>query len=118
VTAVSGGESAGRKIQRNATQLCIGRGENSMPKIKQECEDCKGTGLYSGFAEREGEAVICCSCSGKGWYFYSFKEFTKRKRKNGIKIIRESGGRFLATGVGGTGPTMTYAEFRKNVPET
>lgn len=85
--------------------------------IKVECDSCRGTGLYSGFAEAKGEAVICQACDGRGWYKYSFKKFKGRKKKAGIKTIRVSRGSFIATGVGGAGKSMTYAEFEKNFPE-
>lgn len=28
-------------------------------RIKQECSACNGTGLYVGFAEKDGAAVVC-----------------------------------------------------------
>lgn len=31
------------------------------------CGSCKGTGLYIGLCERDGAAVVCHSCGGKGW---------------------------------------------------
>lgn len=34
--------------------------------IQCQCPSCKGTGLYSGFAEPAGTAVICQECDGKG----------------------------------------------------
>ena len=82
-------------------------------KVKEECPDCGGTGLYSGFCEAKGEAVICCGCSGNGWQWYFFKTFEGRKKKRGIKNIRVSSGAFIPTGVGGIGTIMTYAEFEK-----
>lgn len=85
-----------------------------MKSVKQECESCGGSGLYSGFMEKPGEAVICLSCGGKGWYEHRYREFTGRKKKRGIKSIKISAGRFIATGVGGVGKTMTYKEFEKN----
>ena len=35
-------------------------------KYDAKCEDCKGTGLYRGMAERDGVAVVCCDCKGTG----------------------------------------------------
>lgn len=84
--------------------------------IKQECDDCGGTGLYSGFCEAKGEAVICVCCGGKGWRNHFYKPFVTRRKKKGIKFIRQSRGRFLMTGVGGHGKTLTYAEFEKLIP--
>lgn len=88
-----------------------------MPTIKQECDDCRGTGLYQGFCEAKGEAVICHRCNGQGWVSHSFNTFTFRKRLKGVKTIRESRGTFIATGVGGTGDPMTYIEFEKKYPQ-
>ncbi|GAH55007.1 unnamed protein product, partial [marine sediment metagenome] len=31
-----------------------------------ECNDCKGTGLYTGMAEGDGFAVVCHACNGTG----------------------------------------------------
>lgn len=87
-----------------------------MPKLKCECSSCRGTGLYSGFAEPKGTAVICHSCEGQGWVNLSYTEFVGRKKKRGIKSIRISKGAFIATGVGGTGAVMSYAEFERKYP--
>jgi DnaJ-class molecular chaperone len=87
-----------------------------MKKIKQECDSCSGTGLYSGMCEGRGNAVVCLTCSGRGWYYHAFIEFTKRKKMRGIKEIRESRGTFIATGVGGIGKAMTYTQFEKKYP--
>ena len=54
--------------------------------MKVECASCKGTGLYSGFAEPKGVAVICNSCNGKG-HGKGFKEFKGRKRKRSIHTV-------------------------------
>lgn len=81
--------------------------------VKRECGACGGTGLYSGFCEAEGEAVICCQCDGKGWSNYEYNEFVGRKKKRGIKVIKRSRGNFIATGVGGYGESLTYAEFEE-----
>ena len=54
-----------------------------------ECEDCKGTGLYVGFGEQDGAAVVCKSCEGKGWFHekITYKE-TDKKRKGRRDIKR------------------------------
>lgn len=85
-------------------------------KIKEQCPDCNGTGLYSGFAEPKGHAVICNGCNGQAWRYHYYTKFEGRKKKRGIKTIQQSKGRFIATGVGATGKTMTYAEFEQTVP--
>lgn len=87
-----------------------------MKRIKQECDSCSGSGLYSGMCEGPGEAVVCLSCEGKGWYWYEYRSFNGRKRKRGIKEIHFSRGSFIGTGVGAIGDRMTYAQFEKKIP--
>lgn len=87
-----------------------------MSKLIVECSDYHGTGLYSGFCEALGEAVICVSCGGSGAETIEFKEFTGRSRKRGIKTISHSQGCFIGIGVGATGKAMTYKEFVEKIP--
>lgn len=83
-----------------------------MNTVLAECKSCGGTGLYRGFAEREGEPVVCMTCNGTGADRISYTPFTGRKRKNGVKCVRMSRETFIATGVGGKeGSEMTYSEF-------
>lgn len=86
--------------------------------VKHECGRCRGTGLYSGFAEPKGTAVICRGCGGLGIVETKVKRFKGRKKMRGIKTISESRGSFIATGVGPReGTDMTYAEFEKKFPQ-
>lgn len=86
-------------------------------EVKCQCPDCNGTGLYVGFAEPKGTAVVCLRCNGKGWIYLSYAEFTGRKRKSGVKKVCISSGNFLATGVGPKqGTEMSYDEFEKAFP--
>lgn len=87
-----------------------------MITVKYECSDCDGTGLYCGFAEPKGTAVVCLGCKGKGHVTSRFKEFTTRKKKSGVKTISVSRGSFIVTGVGATGKSMTYNEFEHKYP--
>ena len=87
-----------------------------MSEVKAECGSCSGTGLYRGFCEAPGTAVICLTCAGTGCQIIKYTPFTKRKRKNGIHTIQFSRGSFIGTGVGGTGAPMTYYEFEKRIP--
>jgi len=57
--------------------------------IKGECSACNGTGIYHGFAEEKGVAVVCYKCHGKG--YIEIKPFTKRKTLHGIKHIKTRG---------------------------
>lgn len=81
--------------------------------IKASCSSCGATGLYSGFCEPEKTAVVCLTCGGSGCEQISYIPFEGRKRKNGIREIRVSRGSFIATGVGGTGSSMTYEQFNQ-----
>lgn len=82
-----------------------------MQTIKIECSSCGGTGLYAGFAEPQGEAVVCLRCSGTGWEEFSYKPFTTRKPRSDIKYVRRSRGTTIL-GCGPTGSCITYAEFQ------
>jgi hypothetical protein len=82
--------------------------------IKIECRSCRATGLYCGFAEPEGTAVVCMGCGGSGAETLEYTPFTYRKGKRGIKVVSISRGRMVATGVGAAGGRrITYAEFQK-----
>lgn len=88
-----------------------------MKVVKAECSDCRGTGLYQGFCEGDSEAVVCLGCNGSGCKEIHYTPYTGRKRKKGVKMVRVSAGRFLVTGVGGTGDAMSYQDFLKRFPE-
>lgn len=80
--------------------------------IERVCESgCAGTGVYSGFAEPKGVAVVCFACDGTGREKISYTPFTARKVTRGIKTVRTSQGTFIATGVGPIGGSVTYKEF-------
>jgi hypothetical protein len=80
-------------------------------KVKAECLACGATGIYCGFAEAKGEGVVCLDCGGTGCQVISYKPFTKRRRKKGVKVVRRSRGSFIVTGIGGTGDAVAYEEF-------
>lgn len=84
----------------------------SSKTITIQCPSCRGTGLYSGFLEPPGTAVICHGCHGSGKAQFSYEEFTVRKQKRGIRTVSRSRESFILTGVGAVGESMTYAEFR------
>lgn len=84
-----------------------------METVKVECSSCGCTGLYSGLSEPKGTAVICCECGGTGCKEIKFILFNKRKGRRGIQTIRRSRGSFIATGVGPTGESITYQEFKQ-----
>lgn len=86
-----------------------------MKSITIECPACRGTGLYRGFMEADGEAVICVRCSGSGAQELQYEEFTGRKHKNGVKKIRSGSGTLLDNP--GKSAWVSYEEFKKKVPE-
>jgi len=83
-------------------------------KITAECEPCGGTGLYSGFMEGPGRAVVCTRCGGSGAQKLSIKPFQGRRTRRGIKEIRFGSG--LIVDNPRRGEWMSYAEFKKLVP--
>lgn len=84
-----------------------------MEEVKAECGACGGTGLYSGFCEPKGTAVVCVQCGGTGCETIRFKPFERRKGKKGIDWVQRSRGSFIGTGVGPVGGKITYEEFEK-----
>ena len=78
-----------------------------MKTIEIECRPCGGTGLYCGFAEPKGTAVICHGCEGSGRSIFKYTEFTRRKGRRGIKTVSTS----IGTGVGPVGSTVSYKAF-------
>ena len=83
--------------------------------VKAQCCSCNGTGLYCGFCEPKGVAVVCCTCAGTGCETIRYTPFTKRRDKRGVKTVRVSRGTFIVTGVGPCGSSVTYAEFQKGI---
>lgn len=84
-----------------------------METVKAECSSCGGTGLYCGFAEKKGLAVVCRTCSGTGCKEISYTLFTGRKPKADIHTVSLSRGSFIGTGVGAHGVSIGYHAFQK-----
>ena len=82
-------------------------------RVKAECTDCGGTGLYSGMCEPSGVAVVCIRCKGTGCEIIHYVPFVKRKPKKEISTVRCSRGSFIASGVGPYGGVVSYEEFCK-----
>lgn len=80
-------------------------------KLEYECDDCRGTGLYSGFCEAKGTAVVCLGCDGSGKAVFKYSPFMGRKKRTDIKTVSRSRGSFIGTGVGAVGKSVTYDEF-------
>jgi hypothetical protein len=56
-------------------------------KAKAECTDCGATGLYVGFGERDGAAVVCGRCGGTGCVTKTWTEFSKKKGRRRVKRV-------------------------------
>lgn len=82
-------------------------------KIETECSSCSGTGVYRGFAEPPGVAVVCLNCSGTGKRELEYTPFTGLKRRDGVKTVQRSRGSLIIAGVGPHGGSITYEEFLK-----
>lgn len=54
-----------------------------------ECRSCGGTGIYVGMGEQDGASIICRTCNGTGKeeFEFHYNEFTKRKKRKGIKRV-------------------------------
>lgn len=56
--------------------------------FRSECRSCGGTGLYKGFAEKDGAAVICTRCKGKGYVIdIHGKPFTGLKIRHDVSRV-------------------------------
>jgi DnaJ-class molecular chaperone len=55
--------------------------------VEAECSACGGSGVYSGWQEPKGIAVICYRCNGTGKHIIDYKPFAGRKRRKGIATI-------------------------------
>jgi len=58
--------------------------------VVAECSACDATGLYQGFCEKRGAAVICTRCEGTGKVTIDYIPFTERKIKENVKRIFKS----------------------------
>ena len=78
-------------------------------KIERQCNSCSGSGLYEGFAEKSGAAVVCHTCEGTGKEVITIDNtpFIGRRDKRGIKRVYECN-----PGIGiGEGNGHTLEEF-------
>lgn len=81
--------------------------------VHTECGSCDGTGLYRGFAEPKGTAVVCIECGGSGCKEMTYKPFTTRKYCEGVRTVSRSRGTLIGTGVGKVGNSITYDAFQR-----
>lgn len=69
-------------------------------KININCPNCNGTGLYIGFAERDGAAVICYKCKGTGKKEYEYTPFNGRNIKSGVTRVFSKNQGYILKGSG------------------
>jgi hypothetical protein len=83
-------------------------------EFDEECPSCRGTGLYVGFAEKDGFAVVCHTCDGTGKHHFehTYNEFTYRKDVQGVKRVLETNPG-IGIGIGTTeeGEILTFESF-------
>ena len=62
-----------------------------MPRIEADtvCKTCKGTGLYVGFAERDGAGIVCYRCSGTGCHHqvFEWEDFVERAASSSVTRV-------------------------------
>lgn len=58
----------------------------------EKCKSCGGTGLYVGFGEANGAAVVCECCEGTGkfHFIHEYEEFETRVERKEIKRVFET----------------------------
>ena len=58
-------------------------------EFDQQCGVCGGTGVYVGYAERDGAAVVCQECKGTGRHHYrhEYDDFEGRVRRAGVEHV-------------------------------
>jgi hypothetical protein len=58
-------------------------------EFDEECESCRGTGLYIGMVEIDGAAIVCHNCKGTGCnhFKHEYKTFTERKNTDKVKRV-------------------------------
>lgn len=80
-----------------------------------ECDACHGTGLYQGFAERDGAFVVCYRCNGKGCIEIKeiFHKFFTRKIEKRCKRVYSKGCSIVITDKDIITPDKRYISFSK-----
>jgi len=60
-------------------------------EFDQKCKSCKGTGLYIGYAEKDGAAVVCCDCRGTGCRHtkIEYDDFEERIARDDVERVYE-----------------------------
>lgn len=79
-----------------------------------ECQSCDGTGIYVGFAEKDGIGVVCNRCKGTGRdkYVFEYKPFIARRTKAGIvHVVQTNPGIGLGIGKNNEGKQFGLNSF-------
>jgi len=60
-----------------------------MISIPIKCPECGGTGLYRGFGEKNGAAVVCSGCkgTGKGMQHHEYEDFDGKVPVKDVKRV-------------------------------
>jgi hypothetical protein len=92
--------------------MTISRSNVMKRVVKAECESCGGTGVYCGFMESPGTAVVCLTCSGTGCERIRYRPFVRRRRRKNVKTVYVSVGKLIVCG-GPRGTPVPYKDFLK-----
>lgn len=81
-------------------------------KVKEKCPSCNGTGVYIGFAERDGFGVVCSRCEGTGCreFIHEYEEFKEKKKTSKIKRILECNPG-IGVGINSSDLVLNYESF-------
>jgi len=83
-------------------------------RIERQCVSCHGTGLYCGFAEKNGAAVVCHTCKGSGKEVIEIDNtaFTGRTERKGVKrVFQHNPGFGIGTGNNQEGRSYRLEDF-------
>ena len=85
----------------------------------QQCNLCKGTGLYVGMGERDGAAVVCHTCNGTGRRVMEveYEEFTGLKSRHNIQLVYQGNPGFCVDGAGTVPGGVSYEKWMED-PES
>ncbi len=81
--------------------------------VLAECEQCQGTGLYQGCCERDGCAVECDACNGRGMKRIQFTPFMGRKPKVGVTRVFKNNCAFVHSANDTVKQSGEFIEFSK-----
>ncbi len=71
-------------------------------EFDEQCKPCGATGVYVGFAEKDGAAVVCRTCNGSGNHHVKieYDDFDGKKIRKDIDRVYEANPG-IAIGIGG-----------------